>query len=283
MSEHQALHRRPEDPLEGRTPSADPRRVARSRKRSRLLLVIGIVCLVAALAIAAYLVYRYQSASVSYDRVSDVAGVDTNDPQVAVELEGDDLKINWDALHEINPDIVAWVLVPGTRINYPITQASDNDYYLNHLFDKGFSTVGSIFLDYQNSSSLTDRNTMIYGHNMMDGSMFAGLRDFAYDQAFFNEHRTVLIATPAQTFRLTTVAVVICEGEDKLRQLNFPDETAFANYLTELLGYAVFTDEQAATEIDRLYCLATCTDLGNSKRIILLAKPLDEPMGGEVQ
>ncbi|MDR2197359.1 MAG: class B sortase [Coriobacteriales bacterium] len=254
-------------------------RNARTSHTSRILLVVGIALIAAALIIALSLLGRYLSARATYDSLEQAAGLSPDSNQSVSQPSfdaGENLgNINWDALRQINPDIVAWITIEGTRISYPIAQAPDNEYYLNHLFDKTSSTVGSVFLDCDNVAPLATYNTMIYGHNMLDGSMFADLLKFR-EQGFFDEHRTVRIATPDRVWRLQTLAVVVCEGDEQLRQLDFASDAAFTSYLDELLRYATISDAPSVGRIDRLCCLVTCTDLGNTKRLILLAAPVEE-------
>ena len=83
--------------------------------------------------------------------------------------------INLEALRQVNPDVIGWVMIPDTKINYPILQGTDNDYYLGHTWQGVKNSVGSIFMEYRNTPDFTDYNTILYGHNMNDGSMFANL------------------------------------------------------------------------------------------------------------
>ncbi|MCC8102296.1 MAG: class B sortase [Clostridiales bacterium] len=88
------------------------------------------------------------------------------------------MSIYWDALSASYDDCVAWIQIPAVEISYPVMQAEDNDYYLHRSPDGNYIYAGSIFMDYQNDSYLEDYNTVIYGHNMRDGSMFAKLKQF---------------------------------------------------------------------------------------------------------
>jgi sortase B len=251
---------------------ASPRPFEIKRSRFRFGSVLGIVLLVAALIIAGFLVYRYVNANqhnaemdAAADRGERVAG-DTVPPDAGI----DDLVVNWDALKTINPDIAGWIMIPGTRINYPVVQASDNDFYLHHLSDKTPSDTGAIFLDSDNDPAITGWNNIIYGHNLLDGSMFASLKSYS-EQGFFDEHRTVLLATPERGYRLEVVAALVCEADDKIRQFGFTDRVAYDAYVRMLLDYAVLS-RLADDEIPQnLYCFATCTDSDYSKRTVVLA------------
>lgn len=88
------------------------------------------------------------------------------------------------ALREVNPDILGWILIPNTRVSYPFLQGTDNDYYLRRTWRKGSSAVGAIFVEASNSGDLTDFNTVIYGHNMNNGSMFGTLKKYK-DLSYF--------------------------------------------------------------------------------------------------
>ena len=101
--------------------------------------------------------------------------------------------VDWEGLWEINPDVYAWISIPGTSIDYPILQhASDNTYYLNYNIDGSYGYPGCIYTENLNSKDFTDSNTVIYGHNMKNGSMFAGLHQFE-DSNFFAQNNKVYI------------------------------------------------------------------------------------------
>lgn len=122
--------------------------------------------------------------------------------------------IDFQALKEINPDIVAWIRVPEL-FDYPVVQGEDNQYYLSHTFRKESNIAGSIFLDYRNSRDFTDSKNIIYGHNMKDGSMFHVLRKFQ-DMDFYNKHREILLYLPdgsTQIYKIVGYEEVKATGE----------------------------------------------------------------------
>ena len=84
----------------------------------------------------------------------------------------------------MNSDVVGWIQVAGTNINYPIVQSNDNDFYLNHSFDKSINGAGWVFMDYRNNPSSFDKNTIIYAHSRVDGSMFHTLRNVVKESWF---------------------------------------------------------------------------------------------------
>lgn len=97
------------------------------------------------------------------------------------------LQVDFNKLEEINPDVIAWIEIPGLEISYPVVQGRDNDYYLHHLITGENHKSGSIFMDFHNQENLSDRNSIIYGHNMKDGSMF-GTLDQYQSQALYRNY-----------------------------------------------------------------------------------------------
>ena len=102
--------------------------------------------------------------------------------------------IDFDTLHAISKDAVAWLYAPGGGINYVVAQAGDNDYYLHRLLNGAEAKAGTLFMDYQNHSDFSDWNTMIYGHHMKNGTMFSDLKRYVGGD-FLNAHRTVKFET----------------------------------------------------------------------------------------
>jgi sortase B len=251
---------------------------------SRISLILGIVFIAIAISIVAFLFYKYFSGDASYKEIEQIAGFDSTQmgDVVSPDATAEDLNINWDALREINPDIVGWIMIPGTRINYPIVQATDNTYYLNHLFDKTPSDVGAIFLDYENDREIHGWNNMVYGHNLIDGSMFAGLKQYQ-EQEYFDAHKRILLATPAQTYTLEVVAVLVCDDKDEVRRFGFTDKSDYEGYVKMLLEYAVLSELSEGEIPENLYCFATCTDTNYAKRTVVCATLSDSvpPKGNE--
>jgi sortase B len=250
--------------------------VRQRASRLQLSLALGIVFIVLALVIAVFLIYKYVNADKHNDAIGEVAGLaaEVADETVAPDAGMDDLKLNWDALKAINPDIVGWIMIPDTRINYPIVQTGDNDFYLTHLSDKTPSDAGAIFLDSENDPAVAGWNNIIYGHNLLDGSMFAALKSYS-DQGFFDSHRTVLLATPEKNYRLEVRAALVCDADDRIRRFGFSDRADFESYVDILLEYAVINEFAEGEVPENLYCLATCTSADYSKRTLILASVVE--------
>ncbi|MDY3918300.1 MAG: class B sortase [Candidatus Limivivens sp.] len=179
--------------------------------------------------------------------------------------------VDFDSLKEINEDIIGWLKVGALDLSYPITQAEDNDYYLHRTFERVDNFAGCIFMDYQNHLNFLDDNTMIYGHNMKDGSMFGTLRKFL-EEGVYDSDPYFWIYTPKRIykyhiFNCTTVGTV-----STTYTLNFGTRQAFQDYLDVAVEQAeVETDEMTLDSGDKIATLSTCTG-DTSTRFVVQGK-----------
>ncbi|HWQ76443.1 MAG TPA: class B sortase, partial [Syntrophomonas sp.] len=139
--------------------------------------------------------------------------------------------IDFLSLEKINPDVVGWLAVEGAGIDYPVVQGKDNDYYLQHLFTGERNKLGSIFMDYSNHSDFSDRNTIIYGHNMQNGSMFSSLAKYK-KQSYYDSFPAMVLYTPRGNYKIHLFAGIIVDGNDRSSiRLNFKDDQEFQAYI----------------------------------------------------
>ena len=110
------------------------------------------------------------------------------------------LKIDFEGLQAVNPDVIAWIDIPGLSISYPVVQGTDNAYYLHHLFTGEYNSSGSIFADWHNQPDFTDPNTIVYGHNMKNGSMFGTLSHYQ-DQALWEASPYFYLYVPGKVLK----------------------------------------------------------------------------------
>lgn len=167
------------------------------------------------------------------------------------------MQIDLAALREINPDIVGWILIPDTEINYPLLQGEDNDYYLNRTWRGHKNSVGSIFIEHQNSADLMDDNTLIYGHNMNDGSMFADLRNYAV-QDYWKRNPFIYIITDAGVYRYDVIAAYSADIEGLSFGMDFGDEDSMQNFLNYIRSESEFDTGIRPDVHDRIITLTTC-------------------------
>lgn len=178
---------------------------------------------------------------------------------------------NLAALREVNEDVVGWILIPGTDVNYPVMQGDDNDHYLEYTWDGKHYAVGSIFLECMNSPGLTDFNTIVYGHNMQNGSMFACLRKYA-GQDYWTEHPYVYLASDAGVYRYEVFSAYEAKVGSGTYSLNIQKEETKQAYLDMALNNSEIDTGITPAVTDRVLTLSTCSGAGYSTRWVVHAR-----------
>ena len=179
-------------------------------------------------------------------------------------------QVDFAALQAINPDIVGWILIEGTNINYPVVQGSDNQYYLRHLFTGEYNASGCIFLDSRNTPDFTDQHSILYGHHMDNGTMFNGLMDYK-EQSFFDAHPNALLLTPTGNYRIDFFAGYVADVMSEAWQVDFgPDE--LATWLQEAKEKSLFASRIEPTAMDRVLTLSTCSYEFDNARFVLYGR-----------
>lgn len=238
----------------------------------RVVFWIALVVLVVALAALGALAFSYWQGQKAYDEIA-ATGFSAPSDIEATPLA--DLEVDWDALLAINPDTVGWVYVPGTNINYPIVHTDNDETYLTRDFNGEQSwgaTYGCIFLSAANAPDFSDANSIVYGHHLNNGAMFAAIAGFD-DAGEFNAHRTVYILTPQGNYKLTTFSLVHCAADDPLAQVSFASEEERVAYVQDKLDRSTVavSDVPAASDMERTFALATCDNLPSDGRYVLFA------------
>lgn len=178
------------------------------------------------------------------------------------------IRVDFDILRAQNPDIIGWIYSPDTPINYPIAQSEDNDYYLRRLTDGTRNTAGTIFVDFRNSADFSDRNTLVYGHNMKNDTMFGTLSEYD-SQSYYDSHRTLWLLTPEQSWKLEPIAGFVTRADSDSYTL-FESREELVGYLEEALTRSGFESEVDPEQTERIVTLSTCTYQGVDKRYILV-------------
>jgi len=180
-------------------------------------------------------------------------------------------EINLESLREVNPDVVGWILIPDTVISYPIMQGTDNDYYLKHTWDGKRYAVGSIFLEYLCNADLTEFHTIVYGHNMNDGSMFASLREYR-DQDYWEEHPYVYIRNDRGVYRYEIFSSYLANVKGDAYSIGFTGENTKVRFLEQILQESVIDTEVEPEHTDRILTLSTCSGRGSTTRWVVHAR-----------
>ncbi len=172
-------------------------------------------------------------------------------------------------------DIYAWISIPDTRIDYPVLQhPSDDSYYLNYNLDGSKGYPGCIYTEMENNKDFSDFNTVIYGHNMKDGSMFHDLHNYE-DEIFLPDHPYVYIYTPDRVLRYRIFAAYSYDDRHLLYSFDYATLEGRSGYLSEIFNIrsmsAVLDDQVEVTSEDRLITLSTCVGNQSEKRYLVQA------------
>lgn len=193
------------------------------------------------------------------------------------------LEVNFEALREVNSQFIGWLYVPSLGISYPVAQAGDNDYYLHRTFDGKSNSSGAIFMDFGASPDFSDYNTVIYGHNMRNGSMFGKLKRFGQSPGLCARNPYFYIYTEEGTRQYLIISYyVTTEGSDTY--ILPIDEVAYEQYKSMALRNSSY---QSAIEIPdgKMVTLSTCYGAaGGVQRFVVhgvLVEPEDSAEGGE--
>lgn len=189
------------------------------------------------------------------------------------------VEVDWDYWKQINPDIVAWVNVEDTKIDYPIMRAPKDDpsYYLHHDAYRGYSVYGVPYLDSTSSSDEGEVfNAIVYGHHMDNGTMFSDFASYS-DENYAHDHATVCLQTPLGKQRLQVMNVNIIDGDTTNKQSCFPDEEAYSAWYQEQRSAAqVVLDSETAPQRTITFCTCSYHHFSNERTLVVCAANIDE-------
>ncbi|MEG1132367.1 MAG: class B sortase [Romboutsia sp.] len=178
-----------------------------------------------------------------------------------------------ETLKNKNPDFKFWLKVDNTNIDYPVVQSKDNQYYLNKDFYNQDSNSGSIFMDYRNNPN--SQNTILYGHNMRNKTMFNNLLKFK-DQDFFNQNNKIRVIKDGKEYIYEVFsAYTIDAGYDYLIP-NFSNSESFKNYIKDIKNKSLFRSNLDVNTNDKLITLSTCSYEFDDARTVVHAKLIND-------
>lgn len=218
------------------------------------------VIFVAALGIFVFSGYQlYQIYVANHEEKQEVKSLD-DIAKLPKDLDkiDENFKIDFKKLQKVNPDIRAWIAIPGTNISYAIVQGKDNEYYLNHTYKKTENYAGAIFLDYRANSDFQDLNTFIYGHNVKHGTMFAELDKFKKED-FYKQHRYVYLMTAEGNYKCPIISMYSTVDGSDTYIMGYTSWTNFSSYVDMIKQNADFKIDVPVQEGDKIITLSTCS------------------------
>lgn len=243
------------------------RRKSRKARRKNMILNVILVAAIVVFCVSAFKLLQigkgYKDGQSEYEKVRDVAIKNADDKEK--------FRVDFDELMKINKDTVGWIRFykEPSQINYPVVQGADNDLYLHKTFSANENTLGAIFVDAAASSDFTDKNTIIYGHRMKDGSMFRKLEEYK-DEDFWKENPYFYIYTPDGreiTYKIYSVGQVLDTSDTYLT--SFASDEEYQTFLDMTMKEADYDTGVKVTTDDTVVTLSTCTAASDEHRFVV--------------
>ena len=257
-------------------PDSGKKKKKRLTKLGRWFLRLVLVVSIAVAGYSGFQLYKgikdYRDSENAYQNLAQNTEGQTEETIVTDQGERHNFtKANFEALAEINPDVVGWLSLEDTVINYPIVQGSDNEYYLHHLFTKEYNNTGCIFMDVDNAKDFSDLNTVLYAHHMRNGSMFAELEGYRA-QEYYDTHRELVLQTPSGNYLVEPFAGLLTDGYSDYIQIGFQDSDSFLSYVNQMRSQSTFQADGTITAEDRILTMSTCRYDVDNGRYAVFAK-----------
>ncbi len=195
------------------------------------------------------------------------------DPELEIRaaLEAVDLA----ALRDVSPDVWGWILIPGTEVNYPVLLGPDNNFYLSHDWKGASNYMGAIFLECTNNPDMSDYNTIIYGHNMRNGTMFSDIYRYR-EQAFYDAHPCFYLVTDQGIFRCGIFSAHLAALDSLSYRMVAEEESVRQEFLSYALAESAIVTPLEPSLGDQILTLSTCSDEDYNLRWVVHA--VLEPM-----
>ena len=253
-----------------------------SKKTKIVLIIILSLIFVYSSVRLGMIIYDYHIENVMNDGIRDGVLTERGDFIIHLpdEQEEDYMRkeglpfINFDALSNIGPEIIGWILIPNTNVSYPLVQGKDNDKYLDTGPDGRYSGGGSIFMDSRNSADLSDQNTIIYGHYRKSGSMFGTLLNYKkaeYLEA--NPYVYIIMKDTTYKYQIFSTYAVYETGDNY--QMQFSSQSEFEKHLKRIKGRSNLENEFEPDPSSNIIELSTCT-ADNAGRYLVFASLVEQ-------
>lgn len=257
------------------------------KKKKIVLVIIIILCVAIAFGTAAFLVFKMNNENKTddeYKQLANSVSVETTNsnsdgntaasemPVPDVDTDSNSNPVDFSLLTSQNEDIYAWIYIPDTNVNYPICQSYvDDNYYLEHDVYGNYSFAGAIYSQVCNNRDFTDRVTVLYGHNMANGSMFATLHRFA-DSSFFESHDKIYVYTTERKLTYKVVSAFVYDDRHIMNTFDFSEDDQFQSYLDTIqnprsVNVNVRDGVNLSTD-DKILTLSTCVNSGDGRYLV---------------
>lgn len=218
--------------------------------------------------------HEYHVGEKQYEQTAD-SYVRPKDPDHTLADNGPQecpITVDFDGLLAENSDVVGWIYSEGTQINYPVLRGESNETYLRHMINGQYNSSGSIFMDFRNNPDLSDFNTIIYGHHMKNGSMFASLHQYT-KQSYYDEHKYMWYLTPGHIYRFDLIAGYVGDAEAEIYTI-FMERGELDSYLSFASSVSTFEPDHMPENINGIVVLSTCSYEYDDARYVVVCVPV---------
>lgn len=244
--------------------------------RSRIIITIAVVVVLIGVAWLVYYLVDYKRGQSIYDDINKNYTASNGDEWY------NKIDVNIAELKQKNPDTRGWIYFENEEISYPVVQAADDDKYLNTSFDGQQLRAGSIFLEALNSGDFSDKNSIIYGHNMRDQSMFGRLQKYKYEDNYYNDHLYFQVLTADKIYRYKVFAYNDVSDTSDVYTLSFASDNEYVKYISMVKQLSqqqidvpdvsepnATDNEKIIQNYKKLVTLSTCTDRDDMRFVVL--------------
>ena len=229
---------------------------------NRIIKIILLAICFCVFVFSAYKIYEYFSEENESKELNDeligkaITYVDINNNEESKSKENnisEPLTVDFSILKEENEDIVGWIYLENSEINYPVMQSNDNEYYLRRMYNKESNRAGSLFMDYRNNSNFEDDYTIIYGHNMKNSTMFGTLTEYE-NQEYYDNHKIMYYYTPEKNYIINIFAGFTTSVDSSIYELSFSEDK-----LSNITEKSDFESDVTVEKEDKIIVLSTCS------------------------
>ena len=255
------------------------------KNQNKLLIGIIVFFLIVCLAACGYLVFKHLSSNSDAEKYKELVETTAQDTTAqptslseedAIEFtqpsDTNEIGVNLKSLIAENSEIYAWIHIPDTNVNYPVAQSFvDDNFYLDHNIYKEYSFPGTIYSQSCNSKDYSDRVTVLYGHNMLNGSMFANLLQYS-DKDFFDKNPYIYIYTVDRKLTYEIVSAFLYDDRHIMNSFDFTDDSVFQSWLDQAQNpRSTNSNARDSVELDldsKILVLSTCPDYGSGRYLV---------------
>ena len=266
-------------------------KITKSKKMNMLSTKVGrlqetpMITLIGAIIFSTFVLYKMylyvpneKTVKIDDNLVTNINSIEKTEDKVEEKKEDDNLyrkfssyklsDINFSKLKEINNDIVSWLIVDGTNINYPIVKTSDKDFYLEHDINKMSTINGWTFVDYRNDPNMNDDNTIFYGHNLFNKTAFGSLSNLFTDDWYKSSNHKIIVLTENNKYTYEIFSVYYSEPDSSYLNINYDDKEQYREFLNNIKNKSLKDFYINLSENDKIITLSTCTDDNNGRKVV---------------